>query len=317
MSTGWEARTSGADGGPEPEALPELDVPPPGRQRRWTVLLRGLLLIPQFVVTAVLGFAAFFVTVAGWFAALFTGRMPAGLGGFLSDYLAYATRVTASAMLLVDRYPPFSFEARGYPVRVSLPPPGPLNRWAVLFRLVLMIPAVVVASLLQSGWFVLAWVFWLIALVLGRLPETVFGAVAAVARYRMRLMAYVMMLGSAYPKGLFGEDPGSRPVPVAATGTGAGGGAGPAAGVVSGPDPTKGAGAETGDGYGAADGYRAGAGAGVDGPSGTRPLVLGTGSKVLVVLFLLLGLLGGGASGTAGTTSDDAGAGPGTSFRAR
>ncbi|RST04800.1 DUF4389 domain-containing protein [Streptomyces sp. WAC07149] len=215
MTTGWTPRPPDA-GHPQGEHLPELDVPPPGRQRRWTVLLRLLLLLPQLIVTALLGIAAFFVTIAGWFAALVLGRLPDGVARFLGGFLAYETRVAASAMLLVDRYPPFSFEAPGHPVRIELRP-GPLNRVAVLFRLVLMIPAMIVTGLLQYGWGAVCWVFWLITLVLGRMPAPVFGAVAAVARFRMRYQAYAMMLTSAYPKRLFG-DAGAADAPMAGPG---------------------------------------------------------------------------------------------------
>ncbi|MEU2392887.1 DUF4389 domain-containing protein [Streptomyces sp. NPDC007369] len=258
MTTGWTPRPPAAAYGPDGEHLPELDLPAPGRQRRWTVLLRWLLLIPQMIVVTVLGIAAFFVTIVGWFAALIRGRLPHGIAGFLGDYLAYATRVTASAMLLVDRYPPFALAAPGYPVQIELRP-GELNRLAVLFRLVLMIPAAIVANLLQYGWAVLCWVFWLITLVLGRMPQPIFEASAAVLRFRMRFLAYAMMLTSAYPKRLFGDP---EPLP---------------AGYGTPPPPT------------AAPGMP---GAG----SASRPLVLSTGAKVLVVAFLVLGLIAGGLS---------------------
>ncbi|GAA3135900.1 DUF4389 domain-containing protein [Streptomyces rectiviolaceus] len=238
MATGWDQRAVPDSGGGS-EWLPVLDVPAPGRQRRWTVLLRWLLLIPQFVVYAVLSVLAFFVTIVGWFAALFTGRLPDGIFRFLRSVLAYATRVNASATLLVDRYPPFSFSAPQHPVQIEVRP-TPLNRLAVFFRLILMIPAVIVSSLLQSGWYAISWVFWLITLVLGRLPEPLYTATAAVARYTMRLDAYAHLLTPAYPKRLFGDEP----VPAQ------------------------------------------------DVRSGTRPLLLDTAAKVLVVLFLLLGLAG-------------------------
>lgn len=221
MTTGWNTHPP-QPGPPTAEHLPELDVPPPGRQRRWTVLLRWLLLLPQFIVTALLGIAAFLVTIVGWFAALFQGRLPAGIAEFLGGYLAYETRVASSAMLLVDRYPPFSFDGQGHPVRIDLRP-GELNRLAVLFRLVLMIPVMIVTSLLQYGLGAVSWVFWLITLVLGRMPVPVFGAVAAVVRFRMRYQAYAMMLTSAYPKRLFGDGPpvgqAVTPAPAAASAT--------------------------------------------------------------------------------------------------
>ncbi|MER8232677.1 DUF4389 domain-containing protein [Streptomyces sp. NPDC094049] len=251
MATGWEPRPSDdVEGG---EWRPVLDVPPPGPQRRWTVLLRWLLLLPQFVVVVVLSFLAFFVTIAGWFAALVLGRLPDPIASFLGAVLVYQTRVTASAFLLVDRYPPFAFDAPDHPVQIELRA-TPLNRLAVLFRLVLMIPAAIVSNLAQTGWFAIGWVFWLIGIALGRLPEPVYGATAAVVRYRMRFSAYAMMLTPVYPKGILGDVPGplaERPA------------------------------------------------------SGTRPLVLGTAAKVLVWLFLLLGLAGHVTSSTVTTGSDE------------
>ncbi|QNS09040.1 DUF4389 domain-containing protein [Streptomyces xanthii] len=238
----WDPRPAPGTG---VEFLPVLDIPPPGRQRRWTVLLRWLLLLPQFVVLAVLTIAAVFVAIAGWFAALFLGRLPDGIYRFLGSVLVYTTRVNASAALLVDRYPPFAFSAPDHPVQIELRP-TPLNRLAVLFRLILVIPAAILTSLAQSGWAALCWVFWLITLVLGRLPEPLYAATAAVARYSFRTAAYWHLLTPAYPKGLFGD----APVPPAEV------------------------------------------------RSGTRPLLLDTSAKVLLVIFLLLGLAGQVVRGT-------------------
>jgi len=187
------------------EWLPALDIPEPGRQRRLTVFLRWLLLIPQFLVLALLSIGAFVAAVIGWFAALFTARLPEPIARFLADYVGYHTRVTASSMLLVDRYPPFSLQAPAdYPVQVELRP-GILNRLAVFFRLILMIPAAIIESLATGGWYALSFLIWLVVLVMGRMPQPLFEASAATLRYTMRLNAYVLMLTSAYPKGLFGD----------------------------------------------------------------------------------------------------------------
>ncbi|WP_369184684.1 DUF4389 domain-containing protein [Streptomyces sp. Y1] len=192
------------------EWLPVLDMPEPGPQNRWTVLLRMLLVIPQAVVVWVLSVVAFFVTVVGWFGALLLGRLPGLVADYLGGYVPYETRVTAYLMLTVDRYPPFRFDAPEYPVRVELRP-GELNRLAVLFRIVLVIPAAIVQGLLNAGWWMVAFVSWLVVLVLGRMPQPLFEATAAILRYRLRFTAYLVMLSSAYPKRLFGEEPGSEP----------------------------------------------------------------------------------------------------------
>ncbi|MHA5051937.1 DUF4389 domain-containing protein [Streptomyces sp. SD15] len=201
---------------PPPEVLPVLDLPEPGRQRRWTVLLRWLLLVPQYVALFFLGIAAFVLVVVGWFAALITGRLPEPIASFLTGYLAYATRVTAYAMLLVDTYPPFAFLAADHPVQIEIHP-GKLNRLAVLFLIILLIPAYILACLVIYGWFVVCPILWLLVLILGRMPRPLFEATAATARYGMRLNGYVMMLTSAYPKRLFGDEPNSTEQPHSAT----------------------------------------------------------------------------------------------------
>ncbi|MFH9347802.1 DUF4389 domain-containing protein [Kitasatospora sp. NPDC017646] len=198
------------------EWLPVLDMPASGPQYRLTVLLRILLLIPQFVVVWVLSVVAFVVTVIGWFGALVLGRLPGFVADYLTAYLPYDTRVTAYLMLTVDRYPPFRFQVPEYPVQVGLRP-GPLNRLAVLFRIILVIPASIVQGLVNAGWWVVAFVIWLVVLALGRMPQPLYEATTAIVRYRMRFIAYLVMLTSAYPKRLFGEEPGSEPEPASAT----------------------------------------------------------------------------------------------------
>ncbi|GAA1265025.1 hypothetical protein GCM10009665_62920 [Kitasatospora nipponensis] len=236
------------------EWLPTLDIPEPGRQRRWTVLLRWLLLVPQFIVLWVLAVVAFFVVIAGWFAALFTARLPDSIARYLTGYLGYETRVMASQSLLMDRYPPFALRPPAdYPVQLEVRP-GELNRLAVFFRLILMIPAAIISGLAWSGWLVLAFFLWVVVLVLGRMPRPVFEATAATLRYRMRFTAYALMLTAAYPKRLFGEEESALAA---------------------------------------------------DARSATRPLVLGTPGRVLLVAFLVLGLASNAVSEATANWNDD------------
>jgi hypothetical protein len=189
------------------EFLPVLDVFPPERERRWTVLLRLLLLIPQAIVVALLGIVAAIVVFIGWFGALVLGRLPGFAADFLAKYLAYEIRVEGYGMLLVDRYPPFAFDAPDYPVRVEVRP-GELNRLAVFFRLLLVIPAGIVQAVIYSGWAVCSFFIWLVVLVLGRMPQAAFQATASVLRYKLRIEAYMYLLTPAYPKRLLGDQSG-------------------------------------------------------------------------------------------------------------
>ncbi|MEZ0092189.1 DUF4389 domain-containing protein [Streptacidiphilus sp. EB129] len=190
---------------PGTELVPEMDLPEPGAQRRWTVLLRWLLVIPQLIVLTVLSIVGCFAVIFGWFAALVLGRLPGPVHGYLAGLLVYETRVHSYAMLLVDRYPPFGFDAPEYPVQVEVHQ-GELNRLAVLFRLILMIPAAIVQSLVTSGWYAFSFITWVITLVLGRMPLPLFQATAATARFAMRFSAYSSLLTAAYPKRLFGDE---------------------------------------------------------------------------------------------------------------
>jgi Domain of unknown function (DUF4389) len=84
---------------------PELE-----NRNRVTVGFRLILAIPQIVVVAVLGIAAFVVWLIALFAVLFTGRWPEGLRTFVVGYMRWFTRVEAYVGLLTDKYPPFSLE---------------------------------------------------------------------------------------------------------------------------------------------------------------------------------------------------------------
>lgn len=69
------------------EWLPVLDIIEPTRQRRLTVLVRPLLLVPHLIVLVLLYIAAVFTVVVGWFAALVLGRLPQPVFRFLAGYV--------------------------------------------------------------------------------------------------------------------------------------------------------------------------------------------------------------------------------------
>jgi hypothetical protein len=292
-------------------------------QRRLTVLVRLLLAIPQLIVLGLLEIAAFVVVVISWFAALVIGRLPAWAAGFLTGWLRWYARVYAYLLLLTDRYPPFTLEDADYPVRVATAP-GRLNRFAVLFRIILMIPAYLVTALAVEGVSSIALlVTWLIVLINGRMPDALYQAVAAVHRYAIRFYAYQSLLTATYPWGLFGDRPGAG----AAAGPVAGPAAGPPAGAAppeagapapAGPawEPTGTPSAEPGQpgyaqpGYGQ-PGYGQ-PGYGQPGPAGLVPpaagpqawrLVLSGGARNLVILFLALGVLTAAANGVLSSMS--------------
>lgn len=109
----------------EPGSYPvDLSIAPPEVQNRWKTFFRIFLALPAAVISGVLGYALYAVAVLGWFAALATGRMPAGfqqLGVYAARYQA---QLNGYAMLLCDRYP-FSGPEGESGDRSVPPPPVP------------------------------------------------------------------------------------------------------------------------------------------------------------------------------------------------
>jgi hypothetical protein len=83
----------------------EVELPGPQRQHRATVGFRLLLAFPAAILSSVLGFAALTCMFFGWFAALFTGRMPEGFRNLLVYYMRYNAQVIAYGLLITGRYP--------------------------------------------------------------------------------------------------------------------------------------------------------------------------------------------------------------------
>jgi hypothetical protein len=175
-------------------------------QNRLTVAFRLILAIPQFIVLYILFIGFFFVMVIGWFAALFTGRLPEWAHGFLGGVIRWSTRVGAYVFLLTDRYPPFSLDDVEYPVRPVLPGRGPLNRVSVFFRIILAIPALVFSEIVLNGLtFPLLFFMWIAVLIRGSMPPALYDAYAALLRYQTRLASWFSMLTSEYAWGMLGD----------------------------------------------------------------------------------------------------------------
>jgi hypothetical protein len=82
---------------------PKLD----GRNRL-TTFFRYFMLIPHAIALYLLMIGGLCAYLVGWFAVLFTGRMPEGIANFLVGIGRWITRVAAYGYLFTDEYPPFS-----------------------------------------------------------------------------------------------------------------------------------------------------------------------------------------------------------------
>jgi hypothetical protein len=78
------------------------------KMSRLTTFFRGLMLIPQYIVLGFVGIAAGIISFIAWWAIIFTGKYPKGMWDFTAGYARWATRVSGYAMLLTDKYPPYT-----------------------------------------------------------------------------------------------------------------------------------------------------------------------------------------------------------------
>jgi hypothetical protein len=122
-------------------------------------------------------------------------------------------RLQAYVMLLTDRFPPFDTEhVPDYPAHLAVPYATRMSRAAVFFRIILVIPAYLLSSVLGFGYAVIAFFMWVVTLCTGWLPVPVHDAYRAILRYQTRLSAYMLLLVPTYPGQLFGDgEPGVAP----------------------------------------------------------------------------------------------------------
>ena len=135
--------------------------------------------------------------------------------------IRWEIRVSVYMFLLTDAYPPFSLEDVDYPVRTILPARGPLNRLSVLFRVILAIPAFVFAEIVEYGLTApLLFVMWIVVIVTGRMPPSLYDAYSSLLRYLARLHAWFSMVTSENAWGMLGDfappPPAASPPPLGA-----------------------------------------------------------------------------------------------------
>jgi hypothetical protein len=170
------------------------------RRSRLTVFFRLILAIPHFFWVTLWSIAAFFVVIVGWFAALIKGRLPDGLHNFLASYLVYSTRVNAYWYLLANPYPPFhGSPSVAYPIDMQVDPPQRQRRWKILLRVILAIPALILAWVFGQVLSIVAFLGWFVCIAIGRMPKGMRDLGVYCLRYQQQTYGYLMLLTERYP----------------------------------------------------------------------------------------------------------------------
>ena len=158
-----------------------------------------MLLIPHYIVLSVWSLLVVPVLAWSWVAALLLGQVPRHAHGFLASFLRYQGQVTAWFYLLSGRYPDPA-HTREHPFSIGVPDSAPQRRLVTLLRLLLAVPAIVLASVFNVIMSAVAVGAWFVALLRGRTTAGMQELGTFCLRYQLETQAYVSLLTDRYPK---------------------------------------------------------------------------------------------------------------------
>jgi Domain of unknown function (DUF4389) len=182
-----------------PDGRLRLSSDEPLRRRRLAVLLRSVLLIPHYVVLTIWSVPVIGAVAIAWLALLVEGRLPTFLHRFLSAFLRYQTQVIGWLCLLSVRYPD-PLHTLEHPLRIELPDRPRQRRLVTLFRALLSLPALVLASVFNVVLTAISIPAWFVSLALGRTTAGLQELGLFCLRYQLEAQAYFMLLLSSYPR---------------------------------------------------------------------------------------------------------------------
>jgi hypothetical protein len=169
------------------------------RRSRLTTFFRLLLAFPHLFWLTAWGVAATVAAIVNWFAALAVGRSPRVLHRFLAAYIRYTSQVYAFLFLVAGPFPGFTGREAGSPVTALVDGPLRQRRVVTLFRLFLLVPALLLWSALGNVLFAVAVGGWFAGLLRGRMPSGLRALGASLIRYGAQVQAYSLVVTDRYP----------------------------------------------------------------------------------------------------------------------
>ena len=125
---------------------------------------------------------------------LFVQRYPRWWFDFARELTRFSARVGAYAALLTDRYPS-TVDEQSVHLEIDYPDvERDLNRWMPLVKWLLAIPHYIVLAVLGVGAVFVIIIAWFAILFTGSYPRSLFDYVVGVARWGLRVQAYVVLL---------------------------------------------------------------------------------------------------------------------------
>jgi hypothetical protein len=144
------------------------------------------------------------VAILGWFAIVFTGRLPDTWSDYLIAVLRYEWRIEAYLYGWTATYPGFAVTAGpldpgDQPALLYCSRPTGRDRLTVAFRLLMVVPQVVVLAFVWIAAVVALIAGWFAVLLLGRWPPQLRSFSLGVLRWSFRAWAYVLLVTDIYP----------------------------------------------------------------------------------------------------------------------
>lgn len=183
---------------------------------RGTVFFRAIFALPFLIWLVVWAIGALFVAFVNWIATLFEGKSPTPLHDFLARFVRFATHTYAYLSLAAEPLPAFDGKP-GYPVDLAIAEPVRQNRWTVVFRIVLALPALLLVTVLTGsgslvnasrytgqlgGYTILglaAFFGWFYAMVKARMARGLRDLIAFSLSYAAQFWAYLLLVSDRYP----------------------------------------------------------------------------------------------------------------------
>jgi hypothetical protein len=168
---------------------------------RWTTFFRLILAIPWLIVAYVYEILIAFTLLFAWVAVVILGRYPEWLYNFNGGVLRYYIRMFAWVYLQTDAWPPFGIsDDPSYPIRVNIAPRAERqSRLSAFFRLILVLPMLVVTYGVQFIHLGAGLVAWLTIVFRGYLPEGIDSILSYVNGFYARVYGYAALLTDDYP----------------------------------------------------------------------------------------------------------------------
>jgi hypothetical protein len=181
-----------------------VEVAPGARVARWRPLGNWLLALPLLLWLIVVSCGAVGVLAVAWFAIVCTGRMPGRLGDYLMGVLRYGWRVCAFLFGLTDCYPGFRLIAGyvdpgNYPAVFYSAQPLDRSRVAVLLRLVLVVPLLLLSCLTVVLGCAALVVGWGSVLIVGYWPPNFRSLLVGCCRWGLIVTSYGWLIVDTYP----------------------------------------------------------------------------------------------------------------------